>query len=119
MDAVWAQVEHLTSGGTDLDAGRGLIVTGGPLATYFRVLVAPLFATALAWYAFFVSFHLGGTVATLVETATAALIGIAAALLMRQRLTRFRVVPLAWTTAAIGICVVAELDLLIHRLVTH
>ena len=37
----------------------------------------------------------------------------------RGRLSRFRVVPLAWTTAAIGICVVAGLDILIHSLVVH
>jgi hypothetical protein len=119
IEVAWEKIKGLALHGDALDAREGLAVTAGPMATYFRILVAPLFAAVLAWYAFFVSLHLGGTVGALVETGTAALIGIAAALLMRRRFTRFRVVPLAWTTAAIGVFVVVGLDVLVHHLVAH
>lgn len=119
VEGAWEKIKDLASRGDALDACKGLVVTSGPIATYFRVLVAPFFAAALAWYAFIVSVHLGGAVAALVETVTATIVGVAATWFMRRRLTRFRAVPLAWTTAAIGIFVVVGLDLLVHRLVAH
>ena len=119
LEAAWAKIEDLAFRGDALDVNHGLIATGGPMSTYFRVLVAPLFAAASAWYVFFATLHLGGTTAAVLETATAVLLGIAATRLMRGQLSRFRVVSLAWTTAAIGICVVDALDVLVHHLVVH
>jgi hypothetical protein len=55
----------------------------------------------------------------LVETATATIIGAAATWFMRRRLTRFRAVPIAWMTAAIGTLIAFDLYVLVHHLVEH
>jgi hypothetical protein len=119
VEGAWEKIKGLASRGDALDADQGLVATSGPMATYIRVIVAPFFAAALAWYAFVVSLHLGGTVAALVETATATIIGAAATWFMRRRLTRFRAVPIAWMTAAIGTLIAFDLYVLVHHLVEH
>jgi hypothetical protein len=83
------------------DAKEGLVPTGGLLFTYFR------------------SVHLGGAIGASLETTTVVILGLVAVRLMRRRLTRFRVVPLAWMTAAIGIYVVDALDIFVYHLVVH